>query len=57
MEMPIEEFSAKFIRPAVDDLWRRVQSGQPITPYEAALIRSLGRESASWALNIEEVKA
>lgn len=53
IEMSIEDFSQKYIKPAVDDLWKRVQSGEPVSEFEANLIKSLGRESATWALNVK----
>lgn len=51
--MTIEQFTERYLKPAIDDLWRRVRAGESITPDEAKLIRNLGRESQSWALNVK----
>jgi hypothetical protein len=53
-ELPLDEFVERYMKPVAADLMRRVQAGEPITSFEAELIRSMGPESASWALNIKK---
>lgn len=52
-DLPFDEFFRRYVKPAAEDLMRRVMAGEPISSVEEKLIRSLGPESESWALNVE----